>query len=258
MSPQRPTKRNSVFDRYVADQQILLDYIGDDPPLSEREIVERALLLTLSHPKAREVTRAIQLTMRLGSHGESVEHMEQRIENPSVLPTRDQVHMSKHKLQKLAKKWRAAMDQVWWDSIAEQRRWFRSSVQSIVENPRTARKTLAPFINAARKEIAVVSRLTWNDRWATTDIYYHCVTTDAVMAYALMRILDEKTDLSKALQMCKYEFCDRLFLAFPPPGGGPRPKYCKPDHKLDSDRLTGAERTERWRRKKAKKRGKKS
>jgi hypothetical protein len=251
MSPSKPGKARSVAAELADLQKLLLDSIGDDPPLSELELIERALMLTLSNPSIHETSRAFEYVIQFGSHGKTTEQVEKGVHAPTVLPINaQQMAMSRQELTGLAKRAFKEIARRWWDAIIDERLKFRWAVELIISNPRNARKELSPYmIEPALNGLVAVPRLSWNGRKLRTDIYYYSHAIEGAIAYALMLMLDTDKKIGEALRVCKLEYCDRIFLSKPPQKGGPRPRYCNPEHKLASDKLTGAERTARWRNK---------
>jgi len=231
MSPKH--QYETIYSELSRLQKLALDDIGPDPALSSREIVERALILTLSNAEPREKLLAFYFVVRFGSHGESEADLRDRLDSP-----------------KLARERKERFAEKWWAETKLKREWFCDQVESIISNAEAARRRLKADIREGWKRVIRIPRVSWNDREFQREIVYVCPDIEAVFIYSLMLMLDASGEVGKALKKCKLSQCGRLFLSFPPVGGGPRPYYCDSEHKLMADRLTGAERTARWREKK--------
>jgi hypothetical protein len=200
------------------------------PNVSAREIVQRSLLLTLTTPKPREIADAWAFRRIFGSIG--------------LPPFEPAPHQAKP-MQKGA-------DQ-WWERISKQRAWFRIAVGSIVDDASVARKRLHADIDVGLGNGLKLPRFEWDGRKLQESVIFVCSDIESVLAYALVRMLDERDGIWKALRRCKLVSCCRFFLSYPPPGGGPRPQYHTSNCQLAAAKLTGSDRTTKWRRKKQRK-----
>ena len=241
----------SVFNELREIQDLVLIGIATARPLSSREIGERALTLTLTDADPSEKQAAFEYMKNFGSHGKSRSAIKQRLDDPKVLAiNEEQAGLTNEELVQRTRVLIAGFADRWWASIEDHRKWFRAAVESIISNSEAARGRLRPEICAALDRVVAVPRVNWNGRESTTDIYYMSDDIVGLFGYSLTLMLDVNGEISKALKKCKLQSCGRLFLSFPPPTGGPRTDYCDPEHKLMADKLTGAERTARWREKK--------
>ena len=244
---------HSIFGELQQAQAAVLEAIGDDPALSDEEIVRRALLLTLHDPTNREKQEARAFTSCFGSHGWSSADVERNLDYPRLAPVNEKQRlMTDQEREQMARDVRDKSADRWWDRLSQQqsRIWFVDALEAIIADTDTAGLWLGPMIDAALEQVVPVPRINRNGGELITDVRYVCDDLDGIFGFTLALILDEKRRLRKAIKKCRYEYCGRLFLSFPPIGGGPRPSYCIPEHKRQADRQTGAERTERWRKKK--------
>jgi hypothetical protein len=207
-------------------------------------------MLTLPNPEPREKLEAVKFAMHFGSHGESEADLKERLDSPKVLPTKGQGRLTNEELEERVREGDQRFADMWWDYHKDHCERFRSAVESIISDKKAARLRLQPEIEEALKKVVAVPRIGWNRRELTKDIYYMCEDIVGVFGYSLALMLAVNGKIGKALKKCKFEYCGRLFLSFPPPTGGPRPVYCDPEHKKMADGITGAERTARWREKK--------
>jgi hypothetical protein len=242
-----PVEPETVLSLLRENQRIMLLGMDAERPLSDEEFVERALMLTLDNPTAQEKVEAFSSVMLLGSHGESRTRILERIEKPNVIPSPNQADDSAEQPIKAAKKARVLTAGKWWDSIKSERQWFSEAIRKVIVNSGQARKSLQCDINAGLKDVVAVTRVTWDGQKSLTDIYWFCPDLDAVFAYALMLLLDKGRPVGKALRCCKLEGCGHIYLAYPPPSGGPRSPYCGDDCRQISKKLSGADRQAKYR-----------
>ncbi len=262
LTQKRGKKDYSVFAELAELQSLALGGgQGSRRPLPESEIVTRSLSLTMTNPTARQKQLAFEFWKHFGSHGQSQTDIEEQLDKPSLIPTKEQMCLSKAELNGRFQRAHSRGAHRWWDHIAIERSWFRSAIESLISNPKRARASLNPFIYEFMSDVVVVPNLSWDGRRSATNLYYHCSSTHGLIAYALMLILDTGKGFGKALRICKYQSdessCDNIFLGEPSKKGSPRPKYCGPDCRTAARKMLAADRTSRWRANLTKKRGKK-
>jgi hypothetical protein len=145
-----------------------------------------------------------------------------------------------------------------WAALADDRDRFREQIELVYESRDVARRKLRNEVAAALKDIVPIPRLVltaWN---VQTEIRYYALTWQAACGFTLALLLDESRGLGAALKKCKLSPCPNIFLSLPSAGGGRPPLYCSRDHQSEFAAQSGADRTERWRKKKAKKRTQRS
>lgn len=146
-----------------------------------------------------------------------------------------------------------------WGSILEERLSFRDQVTSVYENPKAARRQLYDYVVAGIDNIVPITTLSLTKQWSVQpNTRYYALDFQAMCAFALALLLDESKGFGAALKKCKLGPCHNFFLSLPSAAGGRPPLYCSRDHQAEYAAVGGAERTERWRKRKAKKRGTKS
>jgi hypothetical protein len=146
-----------------------------------------------------------------------------------------------------------------WNEIRDEREQFREQVSLVYEDREAARKALRREIEDAIRSVAPVPKLSLTDNWRLElEVRYISDAYRPACAFALALLLDESRKLGAALRICNLGPCQNYFLSLPAPAGGRPPVYCTPSHQAMNSAQTGAERTERWRRKKAQEKGKKS
>jgi hypothetical protein len=142
----------------------------------------------------------------------------------------------------------------WWRNTEDFSEWFRSVLKSIVADRERARTELQEEVRAGLEYVHVDAKLSWDGRRSRTDLIYTWRYLEGLAAIVLMWLLedtDDRMSLGNLLRECKYKDCGRLFLSSAPPGGGPIRAYCKATHRVRAMEATGAERTRRWRERKA-------
>ncbi len=145
-----------------------------------------------------------------------------------------------------------------WNSISAERDRFREQVEMVYRNRDSARRKLRSEIVAAIDDIVVIPKLTLTGWSVKAELRYFTLDMQASCALALALLLDESNGFGAALKKCKLSPCSNFFLSLSSAKGGRPPLYCSRDHQAAIAPQSGAARTERWRAKKAKKRGKKS
>lgn len=143
-----------------------------------------------------------------------------------------------------------------WDSLRAEREWMRSSVELVMSNPAAARIKLRKRIEEATREILVSSPLKWDGTSLVVQPSYLALTVPALTGYAMGLLLDDKRGLGSRLLRCALEGCGSIFLSVSSGKGGRPPLYCTAAHQALAVKLSGPARTEKWRKSKAKKRGK--
>lgn len=146
-----------------------------------------------------------------------------------------------------------------WNSISAERDRFREQIEMVYRNRDAARRVLRDEVVAGLDDIVPIPKLSLTGEWSVQPtIRYFGLNAPAACAFALALLLDESRGLGAALKKCKLSPCPNFFLSLPSAAGGRPPLYCSRDHQAGNAAQSGALRTERWRKKKAKKRGKKS
>jgi len=138
-----------------------------------------------------------------------------------------------------------------WDNYRPERDWMRSAVELVMHDPATARVKLRKEIEEGASQVLVSPAIRWNGRAFATELNYFALSIPALMGYAIGLLLDEDRGLAVALKRCA--LCQRIFLSVPSAKGGRPPLYCTRDHQDIVARASGAERTAKWRKSKAKK-----
>src|ERR1700722_7890139 len=221
----------------IRAQKDLLALIRNDEPATDQEGVERSLLLTLQHPTDLELELAFNF-WALDQGGSVPKHSRGRASviraNPRAKPTcpfRD-------------------MWLRWWDSIAAYRSGLRGrvleAIGGAVDIDRARAALEVDFDAGALRDILVVPRLWWDGHEVKTDLFYLCPTMESRFTLACVKLIGSRRT-AESLRVCALEACGRIFISQPPPSGGPRPSYCTAEHRELAARLTGAERTARWR-----------
>jgi hypothetical protein len=85
----------------------------------------------------------------------------------------------------------------------------------------------------------------------TVEIQYKPQDDDAVERLLTSFLHDPNLDIGERLRTCELPGCGWFFLSWSKPGGGPRPKYCQPEHQQEADRRDAVNRMARKRRKEA-------
>ena len=143
-----------------------------------------------------------------------------------------------------------------WDDSKAVRDWFHDALVSIIDKRQPALRVLSKELDSLVKHIIIVPKLSWTGTTLQRKDIFYSSNTGGALAYVLMLLLDKERGLTKALRQCKLRDCGRFFLSLST--GGRPPLYCCREHQADYTAQSGAIRTERWRKRKAKKRGKKS
>lgn len=223
----------AAITRLIKAQQEMLPLLEFMAPLSDREFVQRTLALANNLDDV-EIQKAMYHSMLSGNRGFSETTIDLWIKhgNPPVGQS--------HRLAALK----------WWGEIKDERLALAESLDLVMQDAEKARVVLQSKIVTAIANLAIIPTLKWESGSARTEIYYCSKDVAIQCGFALMRLLDIQADLGKALRRCKLPECNRFFLSFPPPGGGPRLRYCPDtDHQLIAARLTGPARTQRSREK---------
>ena len=203
------------------------------PALSEREIVRRALHLANDCTNEQKEEALLFTVFSLG------------------YPTKQTAELA-----------RALGDQIlanMWISVEAERNRFREQIETVYDDRVAAREALRSEIIIGLNDLVPIPKLSLTDEWEVRpEIRYFANNISALCSFALALLLDESKEFGAALRICKLSPCPNYFLSLPSPAGGRPPAYCSRDHQAMYSALSGAERTERWRNKKAKSRGKKS
>lgn len=146
-----------------------------------------------------------------------------------------------------------------WTSIEDDRARFKEQVKLVYDDRGAARKVLKDEVREGLRDLVPIPNLELLDDWTVrAETRYFANSIRAMCAFALALLLDESKGFGTALKICRLSLCPNYFLSLPSPSGGRPPAYCSREHQAMYSALSGAERTERWRKKKAKQRGKKS
>lgn len=201
------------------------------PALSQREIVERVLCLA-NESVTDQQKEAAQFVSML-SHG-----------------------FSKAEIEKLAKLHGSDFLRRVWNGFSADRERFHDQIELVHEDRTRARKILRDQIAADLDDVVPIPEITFSEDWkVVTETRYFALSLQGACAFALALLLDESTGLGTALRKCKLEpLCSNFFLSLPSPKGGRPPQYCCRAHQEMYAAQTGAERMERYRQNKAKKR----
>jgi hypothetical protein len=216
-------------------QKVFLLEVGNKRPPSDQTWAERALLLTHEDPSAAEMAAAFAFWSMRTAAKDGAAHW--------LVGERDG-----------AKPVAAKVVSHWWDSIGGYRRGLRDRIVEFIKDPARAIAQLEVDIDlgGALDGILSVPRMSWDSAEVKTDIFHFCPNMDSTFMLALIKLFGSK-DVARALRVCELPACKRIFISLPPPGGGPRPRYCVPEHREMAARLTGAERTAKWRKNQARK-----
>lgn len=146
-----------------------------------------------------------------------------------------------------------------WTSIEAERNRFREQIELVYQDRERARNTLQSEIVDGLRDLVPIPKLVLTEDWSVhPEIRYFANSVPAMCSFALALLLDESKGFGAALKNCKLAPCPNFFLSLPSPAGGRPPVYCSRDHQTVSSALSGAKRTERWRKRKADNRGNKS
>jgi hypothetical protein len=229
--------QRSSLEKARDAQAEMLEFTRMLKPLTPQEVVSRALHLVNDVPGYELTSEEIEEGefALVGSHGFSDVAM-------------------KSLLTKLRDR-KSSM--AWWKKTKPQRDVFRTQLDLCIADSANARVQLRGEIVAGLKNVVPISELVWTGERLDSRLFLFPLNSSdepssikAWCAYVLALVLDADAKIGDALRACK--LCTRMFLSFPPAGGGPRPSYCRPEHRLAAAQLTGSERTERWRQKQAK------
>jgi len=141
-----------------------------------------------------------------------------------------------------------------WDATDTERAWFREALASIVDGRKGKVHELRRTLTDHMDGVVFVPDVEWTGRSLVERTRVYALRPMGALVYVVMLLLDEKRGHFKSLRQCKLDGCHRYFLSYST--GGRPPVYCCSEHRVLAASLTGAERTERWRKRKAKKRGK--
>ena len=214
------------------------------PALDEKKIVSRVLALAHEDASIEEMEFALHYSVGFFTHGVSPSSDSERAKYREVFS--DYPDLKKRTLDE-------------WNSVSEDREWFRGALATITSRKRAALKALRAELPDAPIDVVVIPKMIWTGKSLNRVDKIASLSVRGMSVYVIMLLLDSSRDLGHALRRCKLTCCRRFFLGFTSASGGPRPSYCEPAHRILAAKLTGAERTARWRAKKGrKKRGKKS
>ena len=203
------------------------------PTLSEREIVRRALHLANDCTNEQKEEALLFAVFSLG------------------YPTEQTAELA-----------RSLGDEIlgnMWISIETDRIRFREQIESVHDDRAAARKALRSEILVGLSDLVPIPKLSLTDDWKVrSEIKYFANNISALCSFALALLLDESKGFGAALKTCQLSYCPNYFLSLPSPAGGRPPAYCSRTHQKITSKLSGAERTERWRKREAMKRGKKT
>jgi len=232
--------------RFDHEQFNALTFLVSRPPLTEYEIVQRAL--HLADLKATIIQKAEAMLNfaggRLLSHDTdpaaaaqaTAEHGQQGIEN-------------------------------WWHSIAEEREMFTQAVLEVErtnapgDRPRYRRpqrkpvmQKYTPWITESLEDIVVVPRLVWEVPHSRTELRYYALSTKAACGFAFMLLLDDRRALKDLLRLCRPDAggCGRPFLASIRRSGSAPSVYCSDDCRSNAKRELTKARVARLRARRAK------
>lgn len=87
----------------------------------------------------------------------------------------------------------------------------------------------------------------------TASYHYFPPGASAAIAYGVMLLADAARPFRGDLKQCRLTTCGRFFFSSDSPAatGRDRARYCTPEHMLEAHRATSAERTRKWRKRKA-------
>ena len=123
----------------------------------------------------------------------------------------------------------------------------------LIQDGQGTDEELREFIDAAINDLILVSTLKWTGKKKHIETKYCPLSDRAIVGITLMMISDESGKILDRLRICKLDSCDNFFLSMPGPYGGGLQLYCKGEHQKEAVRQTGANRTAKWRKEKAKK-----
>jgi hypothetical protein len=232
--------------RFEHEQFNAVGFLVNRPPLSEQEIVQRAL--HLADPKATILQKA--QAMLNFADGRLVSH-------DSDMPAAVAGGTAEHG--------HLAVEH-WWQSVAKEREMFRAAVLDVAatnapgDRPRYRRpqrkpmmKKYTPWISESLEDIVIVPRLVWEHTRSKTELRYYSLNTRAACGFALMLLLDDRRPLKERLRLCRETGgCGRPFLASVNPGGSAPSVYCSEDCRANAKREQTAARVARLRARRAK------
>ena len=132
--------------------------------------------------------------------------------------------------------------------VLEQSQLLRSRLDQFLSARRKSLIALRASANVAVSEIDVGTELEVADDGRLIHIHrYRPGEGDGVVGMLLAFLLDPYLPFGEAVRRCALESCGRYFLSLPGAKGGPKRRYCEPDHQLEADRLNAVERVRRRR-----------
>lgn len=154
------------------------------------------------------------------------------------------------------RKLRASLPQIvnpvrdWWTRAAPEREWWRETLAIVIDGAAAERAQLAAEAQRIRdNDLLVIASPRWTGRESTIELRHFAQTLKAACAHVALLLLDQGRlkKIGGTVRRCAYEPCSEFFLSTAPKGGGPRPRYCRPEHRIEAVALSGPERTQRWR-----------
>lgn len=121
---------------------------------------------------------------------------------------------------------------------------LRAILDAIVENPTGALRRWEEDINDLLGKAASQVTLQFQGGKIVQSIARELIGVEAWCGYAVMLILRDHSSRA-VLRSC--ELCKAYFPSYGSKGGGPKPKYCSPEHSKLADKSRASERVMEWR-----------
>lgn len=215
-------------------------------PLSDRELIDRWLILALPRPSKQISKRELaQAMVYCGYVGRQLNHRAPSDFEKNLIEFWQDTKTSRSDAGvSLA---RRAIN--WWKSIESDRSYFRSRLDRVKRAPISARREFRDELAKFRAELLVVPKLRIVGGELMRDLHYWPTTLRAGYGHVLDLLLDSKNQYGKDLRNCAYGDCRMYFLSTPEGRTGPRSKYCSDPCRTEAKRQQQAAAQERYRNK---------
>jgi hypothetical protein len=135
----------------------------------------------------------------------------------------------------------------WWEAVAADRRLYRQRLELVGGDRGGARRELGPVIGEAIARICPITRLEWDGQRVIRTEAFRSTDPHATLDYSLALLLDESKGFGEILRRCKWQDCRGFFLTRSGPAGGPRPIYCRSEHRVLAAGVTSPSRSAKYR-----------
>ncbi len=214
--------------------------------LTDREVVDRGLILAKERPTPTEVVRAM---VYFGYSG--IAHEERPPKDGADWETRFVRFVARTPHLK---------DQMnrYWNDLERDRQDFRERLNAVLANPKKAAKAMAGTLDRYRRDMLIVAKPVRFENEVQTVHRYYPQSIRSAYGYVLDLLL--YADFARDLRRCNLPICRSFYLSAPTPQGGRRAVYCSTECQAVSKKLQDAERQTRYRERKqtSTRRGKKS